>query len=69
MLAQLAILAQHRDCGRMHLDLVGIVVLGLADHDHTAVQVDIVDVKAHGLTHPHARHSKQPEQRVIRCGG
>ena len=46
-----------------------LVVLGLADHDHTGVEVDIIDVETDGLAHPHAGHGHQPDQRVIRRGG
>ena len=69
MLAQLGIPAQRRDSGRVHRYPSSLVVLGLADHDHTGVQVDIIDVETDGLAHPHAGHGHQPEKRVIRRGG
>ena len=69
MLPQLGIPAQRRDCRGLHRYLSSLVVLGLADQDHTRVEVDIIDVETDGLAHPHAGHGHQPDQRVIRGGG
>jgi len=69
MLPQLGILAQRRDRRRLHRYPSSLVVLGLADQDHTGVQVDIIDVETDGLAHPHAGHRHQPDQCVIRRGG
>ena len=65
MLAQLGIPAQRRDCRRLHRYPSSLMVLGLADQDHTGVQVDIIAVEADGLAHPHAGHGHQPDKRVI----
>ena len=69
LLAQLGIAAQRRDCGGLHRYPSSLVVLGLADHDHTGVEVDIIAVEADGLAHPHAGSRHQPDQRVICRGG
>ena len=61
---------KRRDCRRgLHRYPSSLVVLGLADHDHTGVQVDIIAVETDGLAHPDASHGHQPDQRVIRRGG
>ncbi|BCI90151.1 hypothetical protein NIIDMKKI_53570 [Mycobacterium kansasii] len=46
VLSQLAVIAQHRNCGVVQQDLPGFVVFRVSDAHHTGVEVDMITVQA-----------------------